>query len=78
MKNYYNHQDNLAEARRREERRELVICAAGFLLYAATIAGLAIAAQGALRVAAIIFAGLFVVAAVWALGKALLSGGREP
>lgn len=78
MKNHYDHGKNLTEARRREERRELVICAAGFVLYAITIAGLGVASHGWLRVSAWIGAGLFVVAALWALGKALLSGGSAP
>jgi hypothetical protein len=74
----YDHTKNLAEARLREERRELVICAVGLALMAAVIFTLACRACGSHAAGLLgVLACVFALGAVWFGAQAIWFIDRE-
>lgn len=73
----YDHEKNLAAARRREERRELAVCAVAFGIKAVVLLALAFEARGSAAAGLLgTLAAVFVLGVIWA-GTRWLSDGEE-
>lgn len=68
----YDHDKNLTEARLREERRQFVICAVAFTIYAAVVFTMAYRVRSGLEGKLLaVLGGVFLVGAVWFAAQAV-------